>query len=206
MRKLDKPDTTPTAGAFSVPENTTDLKEFAKHRLDALGISPALAEKTSGVPTGRIRNLLRGRSPTYDTLLQIFKALHLRPMLEAVENADTGLKKRRHRTGAASTQPTTEDVYLTYCTTKPRAEIVDRLRRLPEEIIAETIDEMFSLGEKDDADDLRALAFEAGHQIWRDETNGMAELAGHTETRAETREHRKYRKEPQHDKRNIKKV
>ena len=60
-------------------------------------------------------------------------------------------------------------MYLTYCTTKPRAEIVDRLRRLPEEIIAETIDEMFSLGEKDDADDLRALAFEAGHQIWRDE-------------------------------------
>ena len=54
----------------------------------------------------------------------------------------------------------------TYYTSSPRGEIVDQLRKTPEDIVAEVIDEMVTEEAYQDADELRNMAFEAGYKIW----------------------------------------
>ena len=58
------------------------------------------------------------------------------------------------------------DVRATYYTSAPRDQIVNRLRQIPEDIVAEVIDEMVTEEAYDDSDELRNMAFQAGYKIW----------------------------------------
>ena len=67
---------------------------------------------------------------------------------------------------AAGRQAAKEDVRATYDTSRPRQEIVDHLRGVPKEIIAEVIDEMLNERSHEDAEELREMASDAGHEIY----------------------------------------
>ena len=58
------------------------------------------------------------------------------------------------------------DVRATYYASAPRDQIVNRLRQIPEDIVAEVIDEMVTEEAYDDSDELRSMAFQAGYKIW----------------------------------------
>ena len=154
-----------------------ELRQIIRQRLKTLGKSPGTAERMAGVPRDTIQNVLRGRSPTYEKLLQICDALRLRLTIECLEmeesppppipaelppmQAPNSLASRATRREAAKT-----DVLAAYYTSAPRGEIVDRLRQIPEDIVAEVIDEMVNEDEHNDADELRSMAFQAGYKIW----------------------------------------
>ena len=55
------------------------------------------------------------------------------------------------------------EVLAAYYTSAPRGQIVERLRQIPEDVVAEVIDEMVNEEEYDDADELRSMAFQAGY-------------------------------------------
>ena len=153
---------------------TNNLKKIIKDRLDQLKLSPKAAEKTAGVPPDTIKSVLRGQSPSYEKLLKICDALDLRLTIERITRQETEptTPAKPHgtvtsnQTSAARRQAAKSTVRTTYYTSSPRGEIVDQLRKTPEDIVAEVIDEMVTEEAFQDADELRNMAFEAGYKIW----------------------------------------
>ena len=172
--------TTPSLDSHPDQDGDQALRQIIRERLKTLGKSPGTAERIAGVPRGTIMNVLRGRSPTYEKLLQICDALHLRLTLKRLEvddppappapaipaelppmRAPNNLATRATRRKAAKAE-----VLAAYYTSAPRGQIVERLRQIPEDVVAEVIDEMVNEEEYDDADELRSMAFQAGYKIW----------------------------------------
>ena len=58
-----------------------DLTQIVKCRLEALQLSVTAAEKSGNLPQDAIRNLLRGRRPTFNRLPQICDTLGLEVMI-----------------------------------------------------------------------------------------------------------------------------
>ena len=167
----DPPQPTPHSGEFT----DKALQNLIAERLDELGIGPFTAARLAGIPQDTIRNVLRGQSPKYGNLLKICKALHLRLTIEPVESRDAAPRSptteskestEGPKNPAAGRQAAKDDVRATYNTSRPRQEIVDHLRGLPKEIIAEVIDEMLNERSHEDAEELREMAFDAGHEIY----------------------------------------
>ena len=153
---------------------TNNLKKIIKDRLDQLKLSPKAADKTAGVPPDTIKSVLRGQSPTYEKLLKICNALDLRLTIERITRQETEptTPAKPHgtvtsnQTSAARRQAAKSAVRTTYYASSPRGEIVEQLRKIPEDIVAEVIDEMVTEETYQDADELRDMAFEAGYKIW----------------------------------------
>ena len=151
------------------------LQNLIAGRLDELGIGPFTAARVAGIPQDTIRNVLRGQSPKYGNLQKICNALHLRLTIEPIENRDAARRSptteskestEGPKKPATGRQAAKEDVRATYDTSRPRQEIVDHLRGVPKEIIAEVIDEMLNERSHEDAEELREMASDAGHEIY----------------------------------------
>ena len=151
------------------------LQTLIAERLDELGIGPFTASRIAGIPQDTIRNVLRGQSPKYGNLLKICDALHLRLTIEPIEGRDAAPRSptteskestEGPKNPATGRQAAKEDVRATYDTSRPRQEIVDHLRGVPKEIIAEVIDEMLNERSHEDAEELREMAFDAGYEIY----------------------------------------
>ncbi len=159
------------------PEQDGDqaLRNLIRESLKTLGIGPGTAERIAGLPRDTIRSVLRGRSPTYRKLLKICDALYLRLTIERVnvEEAPPAIPAKppmqatdSQTSRATRRQEAKNDVRATYYTSAPRGQIVNRLRQIPEDIVAEVIDEMVTEEAYDDSDELRSMAFQAGYKIW----------------------------------------
>ena len=151
------------------------LQNLIAGRLDELGIGPFTAARVAGIPQDTIRNVLRGQSPKYGNLRKICNALHLRLTIEPIEGRDAAPRSptteskestEGPKNPAAGRQAAKEDVRAKYDTSRPRQEIVDHLRGVPKEIIAEVIDEMLNERSHEDAEELREMASDAGHEIY----------------------------------------
>ena len=137
-----------------------NFREIVAGRLKEFGLSTAAVERSGGLPPDAIRNVLRGRSPRYDQVLKICDTLDLelviRPRPEPGPEQDTGGPKGRAKAA----------VLAVYLTAAPWQDIVDQLRRMPENIVAAVIDDMVAAEEHEDAEELRSMARQAGHTVW----------------------------------------
>ena len=159
---------------------TDHLRKIIKERLCELKLSPKAAETSAGVPPDTIKSVLRGQSPSYEKLVKICGALKMRLTIERVEPQEThpatpagpdqeaidNTKTSSEKSRAARRQTAKNDVRATYYASTPRGEIVEQLRQMPEDVVAEVIDEMVTEEAYQDADELRNMAFEAGYKIW----------------------------------------
>ena len=167
--------TTPSHDTHPEQDGDQALRNLIRESLETLGIGPGTAERIAGLPRDTIRSVLRGRSPTYRKLLKICDALYLRLTIERVnvEEAPSAIpaKPPMQATDSQTSRATRRreaknDVRATYYASAPRGQIVNRLRQIPEDIVAEVIDEMVTEEAYDDSDELRSMAFQAGYKIW----------------------------------------
>ena len=167
--------TTPSRDTHPEQDGDQALRNLIRESLETLGIGAGTAERIAGLPRDTIRSVLRGRSPTYGKLLKICDALYLRLTIERVnvEEAPSAIptKPPMQATDSQTSRATRRreaknDVRATYYTSAPRDQIVNRLRQIPEDIVAEVIDEMVTEEAYDDSDELRSMAFQAGYKIW----------------------------------------
>ena len=163
---------TPSADTHADHHGDEALRKLIRQRLDQLGVAPGSAERVAGMPADTIRGVLRGKSPTYKEFLNVCEALHLEVAIKPIEELETRstIPARRpvEATDSRATrrQAAKDDVRAAYYTSAPTREIVARLREIPQDIIAEVFDEMFNERAYDDAEELRLMAFDAGHTIY----------------------------------------
>ena len=104
-RHPDPPETSraPACGTTSSRRPTAHLRKFIEDRLEEMAPFSRAAEKIVGVPQDAIRGVLRGKSPTYKTLLRIFDALDLQLTIAPIEERDTLIEERDTRSALPMT-------------------------------------------------------------------------------------------------------
>ena len=136
-----------------------NLREIVAGRLKQFGLSTAAVERSGGLPPDAIRNVLRGRSPGYEQIVKICDTLDLELIIRPRPKPEPEQETEGPRMRAKAA------VLAVYRTTAPWPDIVDQLRGMERDIVAEAIDDMVVAEEHEDAEELRTMARQAGHEV-----------------------------------------